>query len=101
MASRDEQLWEQVSEALGRRPAWSVQDSPTPGVDPLWAFSPHVKVEFSVYVDAGALVLYEEKTDREQRFDTVEALEACLQANEATAVKGGPPPTRQPRMRWR
>jgi hypothetical protein len=101
VASRNDELWEQVSAVLAERPGWTVQDSPTPGVDPLWAFSPHIKVDYSVCIEGGLLHVYEEKTDREVQFGTVEELTAWLDANPATARTPGAPSGRQPRMRWR
>ena len=84
MSSRDDQLWGEVSEALRHRQGWSVQESPTPGAGPYWAFSPHWKVDFSVFVDGAALHLYEEETDREVRFETVEELTTWLDGKQIT-----------------
>lgn len=99
--SGDDELWSELSQALGQRPGWSVQDSPTPGVGPNWSFAPRGKVDFSVFIDNGRIYLNEEKTDREIQFEAVETLTTALDANPATAVRPGQGETRQPFMRWR
>jgi hypothetical protein len=101
VASRDDQLWKELSGLLRNQPGWSVQASPTPGVGPNWTFSSHGKVDFSVFTDGGALHLYEEETDRDLPFDTVEDLMAWLNANKAFALRESPPESRQPFLRWR
>jgi hypothetical protein len=99
VGSSDERLWDEVSGMLQPRPGWTVQDSPTPGGNPNWSFAPHGKVLFSVYADGGILYLYEEKTDSEVRFDSVENLKAALEAIPATALPDGPA-TRRPFLSW-
>ena len=99
MASIDERLWAELSELLQDKEGWSVQDAPTPGAPPVWTRSPRGRVDYSVGVADGALYLYEEKTDEEVRFETVENLAAGLNSNEATALKTTS--QRQPLMRWR
>ncbi len=98
MTASDDLLWGEVSDLLGSRPGWSVQDSPTPGAGPNWSFAPHGKVHFSVYADGGVIYLYEEKTDQEVRFATVEDLRAGLDANPTTAARPDEP--RRPFMSW-
>ena len=88
MASPDDRLWDQVNEVLRDRAGWSVQESPTPGVRPYWALTSHGKVDLSVFVDGGAVHLYEEETDREVRFGTAEELGAWLDRDQAAQPRG-------------
>jgi hypothetical protein len=99
MASHDDQLWNEVNGILEARPGWSVQESPTPGVGPYWAFTSHGTVERSIFIDGAAVHLYEEDTDREVRFDTTGELVAWLDANRTL----GPAPTtpKSDPLHWR
>ena len=65
MASHDDQLWNEVNGILKVRPGWSVQESPTPGVGPYWAFMSQGRVDRSIFIDGAAVHLYEEDADRE------------------------------------
>ena len=100
MSSRDEELWEAVSGVLQKKPGWSVQDSPTPGAQANWAFESHGRVQFSVCTDDGLLILYEEKTDRELQFETVEALTTWLEANRPHVLQERQSEERQSFLRW-
>ncbi len=100
MASRDEQLWDQVNEVLRDRPGWSVQESPTPGIGPYWALTSHGKVDFSVFVDGAAAHLYEEETDREVQFGTAEELGAWLDGNRPASLPGATPEPRHHYLEW-
>lgn len=100
MASRDEQLWDQVNDVLRHRSGWSVQDSPTPGVGPYWAHISHGEVDLSVFVDGSGAHLYEEETDREVRFGTAEELGAWLDGNRAAVPPGATPEPSHRRLDW-
>ncbi len=101
MASGDTQLWDEVNEVLEARQGWSVQDSPTPGVGPYWAFISHGKVDLSVFVDHAAVHLYEEDTDREVLFDTVGELTAWLDADRNPGPAREDPDSPGGLLRWR
>jgi hypothetical protein len=101
VASREKQLWREVSDLLGHMSGWSVQDSPTPGVDPVWCFATHGRVEYSVSTEGGALHFYEEKTDGEVQFESVEALTDWLTQHRPATLEPRQNEARQPLMRWR
>jgi hypothetical protein len=100
VGSRDDKLWVEVSDLLRSRHGWSIQDSPTPGADANWAFASHGRVDFSVFTDGGLLHFYEEKTDRELQFETVEALTAWLEANKPVAMRERHQEERPSFLRW-
>ena len=99
MAS-DEDLWDQVNEVLLDRPGWRIEESPTPGVGPYWAFTSHGRVELSVFVDGAAVHLYEEETDRELRFGTAGELAAWLEGNQRAAPPGESQERRHHTLEW-
>ena len=101
MASHDDQLWNEVSDLLGDRPGWSIQDSPTPGVEPNWAFVSRGKVVVSVFVEGGSLHFYEEKSDLEREFGTVAELTTWVRANRPNVLTEASDEARQPLLRWR
>ena len=100
VSSRDDELWEQVNAVLERRPGWSVQESPTPGVGPYWAFMSHGKVDLSVFIDGAAVHLYEEDTDRDVRFENVDELTAWLDSMAATGAPRAKPDAPRRRLHW-
>ena len=97
--SRDDKLWNEVNDLLGSRPGWSVQESPTPGVGPYWAFMSQGRVDRSVFIDGGAAHLYEEDTDREVRFETAEELVTWLDADR-TIGPSTPTPKPSDPLHW-
>ncbi|MBV8461953.1 MAG: hypothetical protein JO368_01570 [Acidimicrobiales bacterium] len=82
-----------MSEILGNRPGWSVQDSPTPGVEPYWALlSSFGSTGLAVYVEGKTAHLYEEETDRDVTFGSAEELATWLDENRhATDTTPEPP----------
>jgi len=87
MASKDDQLWEEVSQVLGTRAHWRVEQSPTPGVPPSWCFGTGGEVDLAVSVDGGAIQLYVMDQDRDVNFQGTDALVRWLDGNEAGSVR--------------
>lgn len=58
MASRESELWNEVSALLDAREGWSLQSSPTPGVPPTWGFVSEGGIELSVGIEEGLVAVY-------------------------------------------
>jgi hypothetical protein len=86
MSRPDDQLWEEVSGALGGRPGWSLQMPSTPGASRFWARGTAGRAGLTVSVDGGALSAYEPESDREHRFASVDELLAWLDGHEAATA---------------
>jgi hypothetical protein len=86
VASKDDQLWDEVSALLGGRPHWRVEQSPTPGMPPSWCFEAHGEVDLAVSIDSGAISVYLMNQDRDVTLASIEDLRAWLDANQNAAV---------------
>jgi len=86
VASKDDELWDQVSKLLGARAHWRVEQSPSPGVPPSWCFGTSGEVDLAVSVDGGAIRLYVMDEDRDIVFGDTDGLVRWLQDNEAGSV---------------
>ncbi len=89
MNGDDDRLWADLCRALEHRPGWSIQDSTTPGDDPVWTRSHRGRVDLSAAVDRGSVVLYDEDTDAETRFDSAAAFASWLEADGAGGGRPG------------
>ena len=58
VASRESELWNEVSALLDAREGWSLQSSPTPGVPPTWGFVSEGEIELSVGIEEGLVAVY-------------------------------------------
>ncbi len=83
MASRDDQLFDEVGRLLEPRLHWNLEPSTTPGGAPSWCFDPGGEVELSVSVSDGLIDVYQVQQDRDLFFPGVDALAAWVEDNEA------------------
>ena len=76
-----------LAELIEGRPGWRLEPRSTPGATPVWCFVFAGKIEFSVSVDVGSVVLYVMETDREIVFKDADELMAWLRSNRAEALQ--------------
>jgi hypothetical protein len=79
----DDELWDQVSDLLARRPGWTLEQSTTPGGLPSWCSGGGGEVELSVTVSGGSARVYVTRSDRELAVGNADGLRLWLDDNEA------------------
>jgi len=92
MGRRATNARKELAELLEGRPGWRLEPRTSPGATPVWCFVAGGKVDCSVTVDDGTILLYEMETDREVVFADVAALTAWLQVHRAAALQEAPSP---------
>jgi hypothetical protein len=75
-----------IVDLLVGRPGWRLEPRSTPGTTPQWCFVSNGKIEYSVTVTDGSLLLYVMETDQEIIFKSADGLLAWLRANRSEAA---------------
>lgn len=85
--SLDDELFDQIGDLLGSRPGWSFEPPTTPGAPPSWCLDPGGEIALSVNVDHGAISIYLPNQDQEVTVDSLGALTAWIDSNQALYLR--------------